>query len=103
MAFAHVTLFLQRYRKAPWMVLLCLLLCWIRLHTVWRNQGNHPHCFSACIPPTTKSGGIRNCLYSDHWDKAAQMSVCVPVTCCTVATPVLSIVATNLPWYSIVE
>ena len=46
------------------MVLLCLLLCWMTLYTVWRNQGNHPHCFSACIPPTTKSGGIRNFLYS---------------------------------------
>ena len=29
------------------------------LYTVWRNQGNHLHCFSARIPPTTKSGGIR--------------------------------------------
>ena len=29
------------------------------LSTVWRNQGNHLHCFSARIPPTTKSGGIR--------------------------------------------
>jgi hypothetical protein len=29
----------------------------------WRHQGNHPTCFAAIIPLTTKSGGIRIFLY----------------------------------------
>ena len=40
------------------MVLLYPLLCWLALHTVWGTQVNHPTCFLAIIPPTTKSGGI---------------------------------------------
>ena len=41
-------------------------LCWRALHTVWRHQGNHPHSFQACIPPTTKSSGIRKYKATFH-------------------------------------
>jgi hypothetical protein len=59
------------------MGLLCLLLCWMTLYTVWRKQGNHPNGFLARIPPTTKSGGIRK--IQSNWLRVLDTAECSQV------------------------